>query len=158
MKNVSRIVVGVCVLLLVSSPSMPRVSSDSQSRAQRIQELLELTGAGDLGVQVMHGILDPMKQALPEVPAEWWDKFSAKVNADDLNKLVVPIYEKNFTDREIDAMLEFYRAPIGRSIMSKLPTVTQESMAVGQAWGESLAEDVLRQLETDGYKFTRLQS
>ncbi len=152
MKNASQTVVSVCVVLFLSSPSTPQVSSHLQSRTQRIQELLDLTGAGNLGVQVMHGILDPMKQALPQVPEDWWEAFMAKVNADDLNTLVVPIYEKNFTDHEIDAMLEFYRTPLGRSIISKLPTVMQESMAAGQVWGQNLAEDALRHLEADGYK------
>jgi hypothetical protein len=107
----------------------------------------------------MNGMLEPMKQALPQVPAEWWQRFAEKVDPGDLNKLVVPIYERYFSDEEIGAMLDFYRTPEGQSILSKLPVVMQESMAAGQAWGQELAEDVLRELEEDGYELPqRFQS
>lgn len=76
----------------------------------------------------------------------------AKVDPDDLSSLAIPIYAKHFTDREIDALLEFYRTPVGRSIVSKMPKVMQESMAAGQAWGRDLMQEVLRDLQADGYE------
>lgn len=151
MKKKAKTVLGLCLLLLLGPPTMS-TGAEAQSSAEQIEELLELTGAGDLGVQVMHGMIEPMKQALPEVPAEWWDGFMAKVDPDEINRLVIPIYEKIFTDREIAAMLTFYRTPEGQSIIGKMPSVMQESMVVGQEWGEKLAEEILRDLQADGYE------
>ena len=159
MRTASRAILTSCLVLAVSSASTTPASSEAASRAQQIEELLSLTGAGDIGVQVMNGMLEPMKQALPQVPAEWWQRFAEKVDPGDLNKLAVPIYERYFSDEEIGAMLDFYRTPEGQSILSKLPVVMQESMAAGQAWGQELAEDVLRELEEDGYELPqRFQS
>ena len=103
-------------------------ASGETTRAERIEELLELMGSGDLGVQVLNGMLGQLQPLLPQVPREWWDEFAARVDPDDINELVIPIYEKHFSDAEIDAMLEFYGSPTGRSIVKKLPLVTQESM------------------------------
>lgn len=123
-----------------------------EARAQRIQEILEVTGSGELGLQMMHAILEPMRSALPQVPAEFWDGFIARVDVDELEDLIVPIYEKHFTDEELDAMLEFYQTPAGRSMLSKMPAVMQESIAVGQEWGQRLAEEIVRDLEAAGYE------
>lgn len=134
---------------VVSTSAAPAATDD---KVQKIEELLELTGSGDLGVQVMEGMLAQMKQALPDVPAEWWSAFMDKVDPQSLNALVVPIYEKHFSDEEIDAMLTFYRTPAGQSVVSKLPVIMQESMVAGQTWGEQLMKDVIGGLEEDGYK------
>lgn len=143
---------GMCLALLLALTGAPPAIAEDSSRAQRIEELLELTGSGDIGVQVMHGMIASMKQSLPQVPEEWWEAFMARTDPDDLNRMVVPIYERHFTDQEIDAMIDFYRSPLGRSIISKMPVVVQESMAVGQTWGRRLAEEVLRDLREDGYE------
>lgn len=71
MTNTTRTALGIWFVLVVSAACLQPASSEANSKEQRIQELLELTSAGDLGVQVMHEVLEPLKQALPAVPAEW---------------------------------------------------------------------------------------
>lgn len=135
-----------------SAPEAPPAPASSpQSKEERIRELLDLTNATDMGMQVMNGLIASMKQTMPQVPAEWWEAFEAGVEPRHLEELVMPIYERNFTDHEIDAMLEFYRSPAGRSIIDKLPAVMMESLAAGQEWGRGLAERMLEDLEADGY-------
>ncbi len=152
MKTVFSVALAGLLLLsatLIGTAPAPATNDD---RAQKIEELLVLTGSGDLGVQVMEGMLVQMRQALPDVPAEWWGAFLEKVDPESLNALVVPIYEKHFSDEEIDAMLAFYRTPVGQSVVTKLPVIMQESMAAGQTWGQELMQDVIGDLREDGYK------
>lgn len=146
-------VVVVAGLLLVSGLAVdPAGSVEQASKAERIEELMELTGASKLGVQMMHAMTDSLKAAMPNVPDDWWARFMAEVDPEDVTAIVVPIYDRHFTAEEIDAMLEFYRTPVGRSLIAKMPVVVQESMAAGQAWGKRLAEEILEELEAEGYE------
>jgi hypothetical protein len=154
MAMLSRSVFLLCLMLALCFTTYPQASSEESSRTQRIQDLLELTGAGDLGVQVMNQMIEHMQSAMPHVPAEWWNRFMSNVDPTDLNEVVIPIYEKHFTDQEIDAMLQFYQTELGRSIISKLPTVMQESMVAGQLWGQQLATRIIQELLEDGYEQT----
>ncbi len=129
----------------------PSASDAESTKVERIREVMELTGAGDLGMQVMQLIVEPMKGSLPDVPAEVWDEILEGVSADDLVELTIPIYDRNFTSEEIDAMLVFYRTPAGQSMMRKMPVVVQESMMAGQAWGQAIAQDAIAKLQAKGY-------
>ena len=113
---------------LISTITCDRVAlSIPTTKTEQIRELLEITGSGDIGVQVMESMVVQMRQSTPNVPSEWWDKFMTKLDPKELTELVVPIYEKHFTEEEITAMLEFYKSSVGQSIISKTSVVTQES-------------------------------
>lgn len=59
----------------------------------------------------------------------------------------MPIYVKNLTREEMAATIQFYRSPVGQSVIRKLPAILQESMAVGQQWGQQLGRDAMERLE-----------
>lgn len=120
-------------------------------RAQ-IEELIALTSPPDTNEFLLDTMIAQFRQMAPEVPDLWWDTFAEKVDYDELNALVVPIYARHYTPEEVSAMLEFYRTPVGQSVLEKLPVVLEESVAVGQAWGLNLAEEILVELEEDGYE------
>jgi hypothetical protein len=87
----------------------------------------------------------------PQVPPEFWDKMQEQLNPEDLLELVVPIYDKHFTEEDIQGMIAFYRSPVGQKLTSELPQITTESMSAGQEWGRALAQHVTEQLKKDGY-------
>ncbi len=139
------------VVVAIAAPVTPAIAAETDSKVERIEQLLELTNSGDLDIQMMEIMIDGFRQSMPEVPDEWWDRFMEKVTVEEMDALLVPIYERNFTDAEIDAMIAFYETPEGQSMIAKMPTVMQESMLSGQMWGQGIAEELLRELEADGY-------
>jgi len=50
-----------------------------------------------------------------------------------MEPLAIEIYERNFSEKEITDMLDFYKSDTGKSILEKMPVVMQESMEIGQA-------------------------
>ena len=110
-------------------------------------ELLRVTGAGELGVRMMRQMIDVQRQTLPDVPDKFWQDFMAEVGPDDLNRLVVPVYARHFTVEEMESMIAFYRTPVGQKLVSKLPAITAESMAVGRQWGMELGVRIARKLK-----------
>jgi hypothetical protein len=125
--------------------------SQAKSKTDNIQTLLELTGSGKLGMQVMQNMLASFKQTYPDVPEKFWKEFMKEVNADALNKMVIPIYEKYYTELEIQQLIAFYQTPLGKKVILTTPQIMQESMQAGQAWGREIAEKVFSNLKAKGY-------
>lgn len=137
MKNILR--VAVLSLFLVSGAFGEEASDES------IRELMNKTGAGDLGVQMMGHLLPHLQQMIPDAPAEFWDDFMSKVDPDDLIEKVIPIYKKHFSEEDIKAVIEFYDTPVGKKFIKAQPSIVQESSAVGQEWGREIAQQVMEE-------------
>ena len=144
----NRLAAIAALLCLLVVPTL----ADEKPSVEKIEELLVMTGAGDMGKMFSDQMLQMLKPAMPQVPEEWWNAFGDRFDADDLIEITIPIYQKHFSAAEIDAMIEFNRTPEGRAIIKKMPIVMQESMAIGQEWGMRMADEVIRELEADGYE------
>jgi hypothetical protein len=119
----------------------------ARTNEELARELMVLTGAGDLGRQVMGQMVEAFRQSNPEIPAEFWDELMASADADELIEMGVAVHVKHLTRAELEAAIAFYSSPEGRSLVAKLPVVMQESMAAGQAWGEKLGREIAERLD-----------
>ncbi len=111
-----------------------------------------LTGAGELAVQVMNQMINSYKTAKPEIPEKIWQDVMKEIKVDELNNLVIPIYDKYLAHDEIKEMIKFYESPLGKKLISIMPRIAQESMLVGQQWGRELGTKVGRKLQEQGYQ------
>jgi len=60
---------------------------------------------------------------------------------------LVPVYAKYFTQDDIRGMLAFYESPVGKKMIQTMPAVVQDSMAVGQRWGQTVMPRVIATLQ-----------
>lgn len=71
-----------------------------------------------------------------EEMAEVKDAFMAymrKIASDpELKAKTAALYQKAFTDEEINALIEFYQTPVGKKSLEVMPTLTGEIMAFSQ--------------------------
>ena len=146
------IVTLVCVLA-TAGPALGQAKIDKAEKAKQddIRKLMKLTGSAEVGKQVMDQLFVSFKQSMPNVPAEFWDGISKKVDVDEMVELIVPIYAKYFSHDEIRELIKFYQSPLGKKLTKVLPDVTRESMAAGQKWGTKLAEEVMKEIQQKGY-------
>jgi hypothetical protein len=110
-----------------------------------IKQLLEAAQARKLIDSVMAQMDTVMKQTIQQatqgqpVPAKVQkdiDKREAEMMAAlkellDWNKLepmYVRVYQKSFTQSEVDGMIAFYKTPAGQAVISKMPAVMQNTM------------------------------
>lgn len=143
----------LALTLLLSGITFFGFSQDT-SKIGNIKTLLEITGSGKLGVQVVQNMLTNFKQRLPDVPEEFWSNFMKEVNPETLTTMVIPIYDKYYTQDDIKKMIEFYQSPVGKKVISTMPQIMQESMQVGQTWGKDLGEKIYNNLKEKGYTKT----
>lgn len=108
-----------------------------------VKDLLNKTGSGQMGIQAMKQMLPALKKMVPDAPEKFWQDFMAEVKPSDLVNMVIPIYQKHLTQKEIKAINAFYDTPAGKKLIRVQPYIVQESMAVGQAWGQNIAQKVI---------------
>jgi len=122
-----------------------------QTKNDDILRLLRVSGADKLADQMMTAIIPQFKQLVPGIPDAFWVKFRQKLNMDDLLIACVPAYSKFYTHDEIKQLIKFYESPLGKRMVEVTPLLTQETMAIGQKWGEKLGQDIVNELIKDGY-------
>jgi hypothetical protein len=157
---------GICLLagLCVAQDSQPNSDSDQsvaaaaparrgqaqveQLKQADIRRLLEITGAGSVAVQSMDHMEQTVRpmvtNALP--PGDYRDKlvdlffekFRSKRDPAELMNLVIPIYDKYYSDEDIRGLIQLYQTPLGKKMLSALPQVMAESQAAGAKWGEQI--------------------
>lgn len=126
------------IILFISSTAYGEKASE-----QSIRELMQSTGSGDLGVQVMNQLLPALKQMTPDAPEKFWQDFMDEVDANELLEMTIPIYQKYLTQEDIAILNEFYGSPTGKKMIKIQPSIMQESISVGQAWGQQLSQKVI---------------
>jgi len=60
----------------------------------------------------------------------------------ELIEQIAVLYARNFTADELREVVAFYRRPTGQKFVQKLPAITQESMALGQRFGQSIGNEI----------------
>ena len=71
-----------------------------------------------------------------------------ELNWASLEPMMIEVYRDTFTKHEVDAMLAFYRSETGKSVVSKLPHATGQTMERLQARIRALTPQIL-ELEKD---------
>lgn len=108
---------------------------DDPSYKSKVVELIDIQSATQL---VMDNMVEQISVSIPEE-----NKVEFKKDMDGIiNKMIdkiADIYMENYTKEEVDALMDFYNTPVGKSIQNKLPEMIIKSQMVG----ESLTPEVM---------------
>jgi uncharacterized protein len=137
--------------IFASCASRPKESVKS-TKMDDIKYFMELSQAGELGIQAMEQMLNYFQKNLPSVPDIFWKEFMSEVSPNELVDMVIPIYDKHFTHDDIKELIKFYSSPIGKKFIKVQPQLTYESMEVGQEWGRRLSEKIVKRITEAGYR------
>ena len=119
----------------------------AQSKSDKIKTLLKLTGSADIRTQVSKQMIAALKTNMKSVPEGFWDAFEQEINAENLIERIIPIYEKHYSEKDIDGLITFYQSDLGKKVTATLPAIMQESMKIGQTWGKEIAERSIKKLK-----------
>lgn len=126
----------------------------SKEYVAELQKMLNVSGVDATFKVVIPQMFAMMKQNAPQVPAEYWEVMQnelSKFFMEDLVQILAPIYQKYLTLSDIKELIKFYQTPIGKKLAAVQPTLTSESMMVGQQWGMKIATRVQEALKAKGY-------
>lgn len=117
-----------------------------------VEKLMQRTGAGQLGLQVMNQMLPSLKKMIPDAPETFWRDFMAEVDANEMVNMVIPIYQKYLTEEDVKVMNRFYDSETGKKLIRVQPNIMRESMLLGQQWGQNIAQRVLTKYKEQAKK------
>lgn len=76
--------------------------------------------------------LEKVTQEMPKIAAAMSALMSDPAIGQEMAAEMGPLYARHFSADEIRQMAAFYRTPLGAKIMTTMPAVMNESMALGQ--------------------------
>ena len=127
-------------------------TADENQKRELALEVMALTGANDVGDGLATGLLSQMRPAYPTVPEEVWSQLEVSVSAKELIDLALPIYLRNFSEKELSQLVALYKSPLGRTIIERMPIVTYESNTALSKWNESKLMEIYEKLRAAGYE------
>ncbi|WP_115718474.1 DUF2059 domain-containing protein [Gallaecimonas mangrovi] len=145
-----RNLIAICLMVMAFT-----AHADQNSKQQKIDQLVKLMHM-DKMVDAMTGSMEQMmgnlSRQLGVKPSEQpiFDRYHHKMmalmkeemNWQKMEPMVASIYDKNFTEKQIDDMVAFYKTDTGQTILKKMPEVMKESIEASQ----TMAKDMLPKL------------
>lgn len=138
------------LLLLCCAPALMAQSTPAKTKEANIRKLLKMMDAGDSIKSSMEVQISEFRSSMPQVPPKFWDEVLKEVDLDKFIELLIPIYDKHFSNTDIKAMIAFYETPVGKKYLSKLPQVTTEMEAIGEKYGEQIGHKVIKRMQAEG--------
>jgi hypothetical protein len=150
-------------LLLSAAPALSQTPPVDAVAAAR--ELIVTMKAADTFKAILPSIMKTLKPAIvqnrPEVERDYdaiipimMEGMTARVN-EVLDK-VAALYARVFTVDELHEITAFYRGPTGQKFVNSQTVIMQESMAIGQQFGQTVARElqsrIIEELRKRGHK------
>jgi uncharacterized protein len=138
---------GYGVAPLAAQPAPP--ASDASLAAAK--DLIVAMHATDQFRAILPNIMQALKPAVvqgrPDAEKDFnvivpviVEGMSARVN--ELASELAGVYARNFTVDELNQLAAFYRSPVGEALVAKTPVITQQSLVIGQAFGQKVAAEM----------------
>jgi len=141
----------VMICLLASGAAGAQSPAPSPEAMAAARELIVTMRAADYFKAIMPAIMNNLKPAIvqnrPQVERDYDAIMPLLIASMDarLNEIidqVAAVYARNFTAEELREVVAFYRGPTGQKFVQKLPLITQESMLIGQRFGQSVGAEI----------------
>jgi len=153
-------VLAFCFVLFVAPFNRVFADELTAQKGADIRQLIEMTGASKLGIQMADAFIQSLSQGLKTQHPETSDRVITVIRNEviaickeqvdapgGLMDQMIPVYDKYLTDKEIRELIAFYQTDTGKKVIEALPKITSEAIAVGQKWGQSLIPEFTRRLQ-----------
>lgn len=152
----SRGLAGLLLALLAltwaaASATAEEDAAEARKRALALQ-VMEVTGATAYGEHFAQGLVAPLRAHFPTVPEELWAEVEASFDPSQINERLIPIYTSSFDEQELAGLLEFYRSPLGRMMLERMPAVMEESMVAFNRWNLEKVYETIDALKEKGHE------
>lgn len=129
-------------VLLVSSFFSYAEGETKEAKLNELLSVMKMDSMIDQMYAQIEGMMQNMSAQMGVQPSEqeifddYHNEMVAIMKEDmswaKLEPMIVDIYSRNFSEKEIDDLLVFYKTETGQSLLAKMPIVMQESMQSSQ--------------------------
>jgi uncharacterized protein len=131
-----------CGCLLLALPAW--AASDEQPTAESVQQLLEATGSktmlntlmSQMDANMQRGMEEALKgkavspaqqTIIDDMRTKMAEIFKEELSWENIEPVIVDVYRKTFTQKEVNGMLTFYHSAVGKTMVAKMPQVLNAS-------------------------------
>jgi len=117
------------------------VKAQADSFDADIVKMQAINGSSGATDAMFSQVVAQLKPSKPNVTEEQWATLKKEVfdvEVAELNKQLIPIYKKHFTQEDVQGIIAFYETPTGKKMAEQTPMITMESMQLSQTWGMGL--------------------
>jgi len=143
------------LFLTISLSTFASAGQNSNTYEEDLKYLFKINGSKASYQESIKAMIVQLRSQDSDIPAEYWDKTEVefvKTSANDLIKMLLPIYKQNLSHDDVLAMIDFYESVAGKRIAQKLPKLTTESMQAGLSWGQAIKAKIRADIESKGFK------
>ncbi len=127
--------VGLCTILAADNP--PSEASIKQllevGQAHKLVDTMTVQMDGYMkqimqqATQGQH-ITPEIQKGIDKREAEMMSMLKEVLDWNKLEPMYVRVYQKSFTQGEVDGLVAFYKTPIGQALLTKMPAVMQNTL------------------------------
>ncbi|NVM04675.1 MAG: DUF2059 domain-containing protein [Candidatus Helarchaeota archaeon] len=101
----------------------------NKSKQDDIKKLIELSGAKNIATQSFNFIMQTYKEQDPEI----YEILEKEINLEEMiDEIFTHIYNRYFTESEIEGLIRFYESSLGKKMLSLSPKMFQEAALMAQ--------------------------
>ena len=144
--------VGMVALPVALVAQAPGSRAPDAERLKVARRVVQASGAEAIILKSIELTLPAQRAQRPTIPAEFWDRFVARAQADVgvLVDSLAPLYAARFSKAELEQLLAFYESPVGRHVVAEQPAVAQESQQLGVRWGTRVGAAIAVEMANEG--------
>lgn len=159
------LVTTLAIYALLLPATALRASDDDPASLASIEELLVLSKVEAMvdaiygqfeGMMVQMeaemGVQESEKQILDKYYQRFTELLREEVSWQRMKDPMAEIYQKHFTQKEVDDLLQFYKTDSGKAMVEKMPAVMQDSMQFSQTMMVNVmpkVQEIARELSRD---------
>lgn len=120
-------------------------SAYGDEKEQLAKELMELTNMGQMIEQVnvqakqmgqdimaQFDIPEDQKEKAAEFQGRLYDKIFETMSFKEMENEYIELFTSVYTVEELKGIVDFYKSPVGKSLIKKQPMIIQRAMAISQ--------------------------
>ena len=125
----------ILLMILILNSSFLMAQSE---KAQELVKVMEITKMMDSSQQEIikysesmiaaQGLSSDQQEAAKKLARESMMTTFGKMKSIDWNTLFAEIYAENFSDQEIQELINFYKSPIGQKMLERQPAIMKSTM------------------------------
>jgi hypothetical protein len=134
--------VGIAFLALIVVH--PAVAADSKPTAESVTQLLDITNTrnlvdsatGQIESAMQAGLKDwfagrqptpDQQKILDDMRLKTASLFKEQMNWEKIQPTLIDLYQRSFTQEEVNGLISFYNSGPGKAVLAKMPAVNQNS-------------------------------
>lgn len=116
----------------------------------KVRKMLEVSGASSNFKDIVFSLVENQSELLSTEDQEYYELFKSEIleiGEDKLLSKYSPIYRKYLSEKELDAIIEFYQTDAGKKLISSMPKIIEDAVYMGEEWAEEIRFEVEKRMQ-----------